>query len=287
MNGAGTEMDDSGVGGWQVRLALAQIAVGQDKQANMAKAQSAARAAKDNGADLLALPEMFTCPYEAGIFAGYAETYPDGPSVRALRAMAIDNRLIVVGGSLPELADGLLYNTCFIFGPDGVLLGRHRKTHLFDVDLPGGLSFQESATLSPGATIAAVATPLGRIGIGICYDMRFPELVRRLVLDGARLVLIPAAFNLTTGPAHWEVTLRARAIDNQVFVAGISRARVAADSYVAYAHSMAVDPWGGILGDAGTDERLLFVDVDQAQIDVVRSRLPLLTHRRPALYQER
>lgn len=260
------------------------MAVSSDREANLKRAGSAAAAAGEAGADLLALPEMFTCPYATAAFQGCADTFPAGPSFAALSEMAAANHLVVVGGSVPELAAGRLYNSCYTFGPHGEMLGRHRKVHLFDVDLPGGLAFMESATFSPGQDIVVLETPLGRLGVAVCYDIRFPELVRRLAMDGAWLVLVPAAFNLTTGPAHWGLTLRARAVDNQVFVAGVSRARVAQDPYVAYAHSMVVDPWGKVLGEAGTEEHLLLADVNPGRLPEIRGRLPLLAHRRPEVY---
>lgn len=156
--------------------------------------------------------------------------------------------------------------------------------HLFDVDIPGGTVFKESAVLSAGRQVTVVANGELVFGLGICYDMRFPELARSMTLKGAKLLIYPGAFGPETGPAHWELTLRARAVDNQVFTIGTSPAPTQGAAYQAYGNSLAVDPWGRVLAKANRAEALLFVDLDLAELDKVRSELPLLQHRRPFCY---
>lgn len=150
-------------------------------------------------------------------FPEYAEPVPNGPSCTALSECAKDNDVYVVGGSIPELGeDNKLFNTCTIWSPTGVLLGKHRKVHLFDIDVPGKITFQESKVLSPGNQLTMIKTEFCNIGIGICYDMRFPEMAHIYKQQGCDLLIYPGAFNMTTGPAHWQILQQGRAVDNQV-----------------------------------------------------------------------
>lgn len=151
-------------------------------------------------------------------FGEYAEKIPEGPSSEALSNIAKENGIYLVGGSIPELSENgsLLYNTCTVWDPLGKLLGRHRKVHLFDIDIPGRITFQESKVLSPGSELTIIKTPMCNIGIGICYDLRFPEMAQWYRRKGCELLLYPGAFNMTTGPAHWKALQQGRAIDNQV-----------------------------------------------------------------------
>jgi len=155
---------------------------------------------------------------------------------------------------------------------------------LFDVDYPGRIQFKESTYLSSGDSVTVVETSYTKIGVAICYDLRFPELLRRMVLGGAKLLVLPAAFNTTTGPAHWRPVLRTRAIDNQAFVVACSPARNVSSSYHAYGHSLVVDPWGKVLAEAGESQEILTVDIDLDKVDETRKRLPILESRRPELY---
>ena len=195
--------------------------------------------------------------------------------------------MYVVGGSIPELADGKVYNTSFVHGPDGRQLAKHRKAHLFDIQVEGGQQFRESDTLSPGNAVTTFETPFGTMGLCICFDLRFEELARCMCLRGAKVLFVPAAFNMTTGPAHWELLFRQRAVDNQCFTVGVSPARDTAASYVAYGNSMAVDPWGTVLCRAGAGEEILYADLDFARMEAVRQQLPILSARRTDLYEVR
>ena len=167
----------------------------------------------------------------------------------------------------------------------GTQRAKHRKVHLFDIDVAGGQRFFESDTLSPGQQYTLVDTPFGKLGVAICFDVRFAELFRILALEGAQLIVVPAAFNMTTGPAHWELLFRARALDNQCFVAGCAPARDETAGYVSYAHSLVCDPWGRVQAQAEAEPELLICDIDLSETDAVRAQLPVLRARRTDLYQ--
>ncbi|HHW44026.1 MAG TPA: carbon-nitrogen hydrolase family protein [Desulfotomaculum sp.] len=266
------------------KVAVCQLKVVEEKVRNLSRAREMIGRAAGEGAALVVLPEMFNCPYVARFFPGYAESYPEGESIQMLARAAREEGVYLVGGSLPEKDGERIYNTSFIFAPDGTMLGRHRKMHLFDVDLPGGLRVRESSTLGTGNRVTVVSTSLCPLGVAICYDVRFPELMRLMVLNGARVVVIPAAFNMTTGPAHWDLLFRMRAIDNQAYFIGASPARDPMASYVAYGHSLVVDPWGNVVDRAGEGEEILCVEIDLDLVEQVRGELPLLRHRRTDVY---
>lgn len=269
-----------------MKIALIQMSVTGNKGADIQAATEKLREAKRNGADAAVLPEMFCCPYDNACFRAYGEER-DGPAQQTLSAAARELSLIVVGGSIPELDDGRIYNTSFVYGRDGSLLARHRKAHLFDIDVAGGQRFRESDTLSPGNEITTFETEFGTMGLCICFDLRFEELARCMALRGAKVIFVPAAFNMTTGPAHWELLFRQRAVDNQCFTVGVSPARNQQASYMAYGNSLAVDPWGCVLVRAGSEETTLYADLDFSRIDAVRSQLPILSARRTDLYELR
>ena len=192
--------------------------------------------------------------------------------------------VLIIGGSLPESEKGNIYNTCFVYGPDGKLLARHRKVHLFDIDIPGGQYFKESDTLTAGEYITVFDSPYGRFGIGICFDIRFAELARSMALKGANVLFYPGAFNHTTGPAHWELLLRARAVDDQLFVVGTAPANNRDASYHSYGHSMIVDPWGKIVDSLGEEEAILYAEIDFDEAKAIRERLPVMSGLRRDVY---
>ncbi|NTV90079.1 MAG: carbon-nitrogen hydrolase family protein [Clostridiales bacterium] len=266
------------------RLALCQMNVIDDKAANVKQALYMLDRAAEGKADIVVLPEMFNCPYDKRKFKEYSEAVPNGFTTSSLSAKARELGIYIIGGSIPELDDGRIYNTSVIFGPDGRVLGKHRKIHLFDIDVPGKIKVTESEVLSPGEEPTIIDTEFCRLGVAICYDMRFPELIRKMTLNGAELVVIPGAFNMVTGPAHWELLIRTRAMDNQVFFAAASPARDYESSYVAYGNSMVSSPWAEILARAGEGEEIIFADIDLSEEDRIRRELPLLMHRRPELY---
>ena len=271
------------------KTAVCQMLVSQSKIENINKAKSLIEEAVAKCAEIVILPEMFNCPYDNSLFSGFAETYPDGETIKFLSQIANENKIYLVGGSIPEAAETAqgkkIFNSSFFFNQQGELIARHRKVHLFDIDIEGGISFRESDTLGRGEHITIAGTKWCDMGLAICYDMRFPELMRAMVLNGAKVILIPAAFNTTTGPAHWETTIKARAVDNQAFVVAASPARNLEAGYHAYGHSIVVDPWGEILAEAGTGEEIIYADIDLERVATIRRQLPLLKHRRTDLYR--
>ncbi|CAH1796635.1 unnamed protein product [Owenia fusiformis] len=268
-----------------LRLGLIQLAVGSQKLVNVKNAIQKVKEAVDQGAKLIALPECFNCPYGTQYFADYAETIP-GPTTDALATVAKEHNVYIVGGSIPETANGKIYNTCAIFGPCGSIIAKHRKMHLFDIDVPGKIRFQESEVLTGGNNFTTFDMGACKVGIGICYDIRFPEMAQIYADKGCSLLLYPGAFNMTTGPAHWELLQRARAVDNQLFVATVSPARDTGATYVAWGHSTAINPWGEILAKASHEETNLYVDIDLTKLQEVRDSIPVKTQKRSELYSQ-
>lgn len=225
--------------------------------------------------DFLLLPEIFTCPYDNSQFPLFAQE--DGDSVYCFLAeLARTNHFYVIGGSVPERdEEGKIYNTSYVFDRKGELIGKHRKVHLFDIDVPGGQYFKESDVLSPGKEMTVFDTEYGRMGICICFDIRFPDLFLQMRRAGVRMVFVPAAFNMTTGPAHWQTLFRSRALDQQIFMAGCSPARDETASYIAYGHSIVTDPWGRILRELDEKEGILDIELDLAETDRIRTQIPL------------
>lgn len=269
----------------RLRVGLIQMKVKEAKEENLTKVTEMIQQAVTGGAKLVILPEMFNCPYEAVNFPKYAEA-EGGSTWRQLSELARRHSIYLVGGSIPEKdQEGKVYNTSYIFNPDGEQVGKHRKMHLFDIDIEGGQTFKESDTLTPGEQVTVVDTPFGKMGVMICYDLRFPELARLMVQQGARLIIVPGAFNMTTGPAHWEILFRTRALDNQVYAIGVAPARDEKSSYVSYANSLIVNPWGQVIQRLGAEEGVQIQELDLTEIEKVRKELPLLQHRRLDLYR--
>ncbi|MCX7773144.1 MAG: carbon-nitrogen hydrolase family protein, partial [Clostridia bacterium] len=239
-------------------LALCQMRVSDDKAANLKKAESLVREASLNGARMVVLPEMFICPYQNDAFVKNAETLSESPSLKKLSQMAQNNGVYLFAGSIPEKQGDRVYNTCLVFDDNGEHIGTHRKMHLFDIDVPGQMVFKESDTLSAGDSMTMVETPFAKVGVMICYDIRFPELARLMALNGAEVLIVPAAFNMVTGPAHWELLIRTRALDNQAYLAACAPARCEEASYIAYAHSMISDPWGRIIAEGDINEEIVY-----------------------------
>ncbi|MBR4099010.1 MAG: carbon-nitrogen hydrolase family protein [Clostridium sp.] len=266
-----------------MRVAMLQMNVAHDKQKNLERARQMLEQANREGAELAVLPEMFCCPYSNRFFRSYGEE-EGGPAWQALSGMAREFSFYLVAGSMPELKDGQVYNTAYVFDRTGQQIAKHRKAHLFDIDVEGGQRFQESETLSPGDQITVFDTEFGRLGLCICFDFRFQEMAKAMADRGAQLIVVPAAFNMTTGPAHWELMFRQRAVDNQVFTLGTAPARNEEEEYVSYGNSILVDPWGTVLARAGAGEELLLADIDLARNEAIRRQLPIRAARRNDLY---
>ncbi|GLA46552.1 hypothetical protein CBS147343_510 [Aspergillus niger] len=279
-----------------LKLALIQLASGADKTVNLAHARSKVLEAAKAGASLIVLPECFNSPYGTQYFPKYAETLlpspptqEQSPSYHALSSIAAEAKAYLVGGSIPELEPTTkkYYNTSLVFSPTGALIGTHRKTHLFDIDIPGKITFKESEVLSPGNQLTVVDLPdYGKIGLAICYDIRFPEAGMIAARKDAFMLVYPGAFNTTTGPLHWSLLARARAVDNQVYVALCSPARDMSASYHAYGHSLVADPSANVLAETEEKEDIIYADLDNETIQNTRKGIPIYTQRRFDLYSD-
>ncbi|KAH8671308.1 hydrolase [Xylariales sp. PMI_506] len=281
-----------------VKLACIQLASGADKAANLAHARDKVFKAAKDGAEIIILPECFNSPYGCDYFPSYAETLlpsppskEQSPSFHALSAMAAETKTYLVGGSIPEAdpdpESKKYYNTSLVFGPDGGLLATHRKVHLFDIDIPGKITFRESDVLSPGNKVTIVDLPeFGRIAVAICYDVRFPELATIAARKGCFALIYPGAFNTTTGPMHWKLLAQARAVDNQIYVAMCSPARDTSAGYHAFGHSMIVDPLANVLVEAEEFETTVTAQLQAANIEETRRNIPIGTQRRFDVYPD-
>lgn len=268
----------------KIRIGQIQMHITDDKKANIQKADRLIDEVVKQGADIVVLPEMFNCPYTSSSFPKYAET-EGGDTYQFLSEKAREKDIYLFGGSIPEKTiDNKIYNTCYVFNRTGNKIGKHRKTHLFDINIKGGQVFRESDTLSPGNDATVVETEFCKMGVMICYDIRFPEFARMMSLKGAKVIIVPGAFNMTTGPAHWEMLFRTRAVDNQVFTVGTSPARDEHGVYVSYANSIVVSPWGTVLNRLDGEETVCVTEIDLDDVDSIRQQLPVLEQRRTDLY---
>ncbi|CAG8087052.1 unnamed protein product [Penicillium olsonii] len=277
-----------------LEIACVQIASGPNKADNISRAREKVMQAAARGVSLVVLPECFNAPYSTTKFREYAEplsSSPDpaeAPTFAALSQMAQDAGVLLVGGSVPE-CDKLskIYNTCAVYSPRGELLAFHRKMHLFDIDIPGGMCFRESDTLSPGNQITIVDLDgYGKIGIGICYDIRFAELSTIAARKGAFALIFPSAFNTTTGPLHWELLGRSRALDNQVYSVLCSQSRAPPPSYPAWGYSMVSDPMGRIVAAAEEGEGIIYATLDSSAIQEARQAIPISIQKRYDVYPD-
>ncbi len=268
----------------QIRIASIQLAQKPTKQETYDHIRELVSAVPNGAADLLILPEMWNGPYEARLFPTFAEP-EEGPSWQFLSTLAKERHVYLCGGSIAERDSDRVYNTAYVFDPDGRQIAKHRKMHLFDIDVKGGQRFFESDTLSPGNHVTTFSTPFCTMGLCICYDFRFPELSRLMVDAGAKVILVPAAFNMTTGPAHWELLFRQRAVDNQVYTVGVAPARDLSASYHSWGHSIVCSPWGDVLLEMDEAESVAITTLDLDRLETVRRELPLLKQRRTDIYR--
>ncbi len=267
-----------------IKLGVCQMSVVEDKKTNISTADNYIKQAAHAGCRIVILPEMFVCPYVPSLFQSYAETYPVGETIDWMSKTAAREKIAIVGGSIPEHAENnRIYNSSFIFGEDGKMVAKHRKIHLADFYgvVPPVL---ESSTVAAGDQVTVCSVAGTTLGVAICYDVRFPEVSREMALRGANIFIFPAAFGMTTGAVHWELLMKSRAVDNQVFVVGAAPARTAGSARQNWGHSMIVDPWGTVIARLAEQEGLLLAEIDLAKIDAVRKDLPLLKHRRPEIY---
>lgn len=268
----------------KLKIGLIQMKIENDKKQNLIKASQLVTQIAIERPDIVILPEMFSCPYISHKFPIYAEEEGDY-TFNFLSNLAKTHNIYLVGGSIPEKEKNKIYNTSYVFDRQGQMIGKHRKLHLFDIDIKNKQKFKESDTLSSGDKITVFNTEFGKIGLCICYDFRFPELSRLMVDKGAKAIIVPASFNLTTGPAHWEIMFRSRAIDNQIYTIGCSPSRDYHSHYISYGHSLIVSPFGEILTDLNECENSIAYTIDIDYVEQIREELPLLHHRRRDLYK--
>jgi predicted amidohydrolase len=261
--------------------ACVQMRSGADKPKNVDAAVALVEQAAAAGARLVVLPETFSWRGPAEGDAAAAEEL-SGPTIARLARLARQLRVTLVAGSILERADdgGLPFNTSVVLGTDGSVLGSYRKVHLFDVSLPGKVEVRESARRGHGDAPVCVATEVGRLGLSVCYDLRFPELYRHLAHAGAELLCVPSAFTFPTGAAHWEVLLRARAIENQCWVLAANQFGPTGQGHADYGHSAIVDPWGTVVACASDGERVVLAELDLGLVARVRREMPCLEHAR-------
>ena len=269
----------------KIKIAAIQMSTVADKMENVRTVKTYLEKIKDENPDFVILPEMFCCPYQTENFPIYAEK-EGGPVWQQLSGYAKQYGIYLIGGSMPEKdAEGNVYNTSYIFDREGKQIGKHRKVHLFDIDVKGGQTFKESDTLTAGDSDTVFDTEFGKIGVMLCFDIRFPELSRMMVNDGAKVIFVPAAFNMTTGPAHWELSFRTRALDNQIYMVGCAPARDVSAGYISWGHSIVTDPWGRVTGMLDENEGILLAELDMDYEEQVREELPLLKSRSKDIYQ--
>jgi predicted amidohydrolase len=270
----------------RLRIACVQLRSGTVKAENLEKAERLVAEAASRGADVVLLPEKWNAFGTADTLRANAEPLEGGETVDAMAAWARRHGITLVGGSITERREGRekLSNTCLVFEPGGELVATYRKIHMFDVDV-GGQVYRESEAEEPGDETLVCDAEGWRVGLSVCYDVRFPELYRILALAGAELVTVPAAFTLFTGKDHWELLLRARAVENQCYVAAANMWGTHEGGKATYGRSMIVDPWGVVLAQAADEDTVVFAELDRAHMERIRSSLPSLANRQPAAYR--
>ncbi|KAG7196080.1 uncharacterized protein KQ657_000092 [Scheffersomyces spartinae] len=279
-----------------LKIALVQLKAGADKTANLAKVSSFIKNAVTQSTigklDLVMLPECFNSPYAVDQFRNYAELVPSGETTHLLSLLAKEHEVYIIGGSIPELdpSTDKIFNTSLTFSPQGEVIAKHRKAHLFDINIPDGITFQESVTLSAGdkATVFKLGE-FGNVGLGICYDIRFPELAMVASRNpwNSFAMFYPGAFNTTTGPLHWHLLARSRAVDNEIFTVLCSPARdVGGSGYQAYGHSLVADPYGNIIVEAGEGEEIVYAELDKSLLPKAREAIPVHYQRRFEIYDD-
>ena len=264
-----------------VVAAAIQMSAGTDKPANLERAEGLVRAAAARGANLIVLPEVFNWRGKRADEPQAAEEL-GGETLTMMERLARELRIHLVAGSITERIAGApkTYNTSVMFGPRGDRLAVYRKIHLFDVDLPGRVTIKESDAKLSGAEVVSAVTEFGKVGLTVCYDLRFPELYRRLTLEGSLIITVPSAFTFPTGAAHWEVLLRARAIENQVYIIAPDQFGPNVHGFSDYGNSMIVDPWGVVLARASDHEDIAVAPLDLDYLARARRELPALSHAR-------
>ena len=265
----------------QFKAACVQVNASDNMTVNIETAMQSVRDAALQGAKLVLLPEnVAMMAFGADQIRANAFAQADHPAIPAFQALAKELGIWLHGGTLAIKVGDKIANRAFVFTPDGSVAATYDKIHMFDVDLGGGESYRESETFTPGSDKVLVDLPWGGLGITTCYDMRFPYLYRALAQAGAQFLAVPAAFTVPTGRAHWEVLLRARAIENGCYVFAPAQTGVHAGGRETYGHALIIDPWGEVIADAGDTPGIIIADIDTAKVIEARAKVPSLTHTR-------
>ena len=270
-----------------LRVACVQLNASESKAENIERAGLLVARAAATGADFIVLPEKWNGIGPPDFLRANAESLDDGETVEAMRSWARDHKVTIVGGSIAERREGRdkISNTSVVFDPDGEIASVYRKIHMFDVEV-GGQVYRESESEEPGEEPARVTDVEGwKLGLTVCYDLRFPELYRILAVEGAEVITVPAAFTLFTGKDHWELLLRARAVENQCYVVAANQWGTHGDGKASYGRSMIVDPWGIVLAQAPDEDGIIVAELERARMEEVRRALPSLANRQPAAYR--
>jgi deaminated glutathione amidase len=269
-----------------LRVACVQLNAIESKADNIQRAERLVARAASTGADLVVLPEKWNGFGPPAFMRDNAEGLEDGETVEAMKGWARAHGITLVGGSIVERREGheKLSNTCVVFDPEGEIAAVYRKIHMFDVEV-GGHVYRESETEEPGDAPATCEVEGWKVGLTVCYDLRFPELYRILAIEGCEVMTVPAAFTLFTGKDHWELLLRARAVENQCYIVAPNQWGAFSEGKAAFGRSMIVDPWGVVLAQAPDEDGVIAADLDRARLEDVRRRLPSLANRQPAAYQ--
>ncbi len=268
----------------KMKIGIVQLLTGKNKIENMEKAAALVGEASARGAEIVCLPEMFACPMVHRYYREFAEK-KGGYMYESLRKIASDNKVYLIGGTVPELSDDKagvkIFNTSWTFAPDGSEIYEYKKRRLFDISLRDGREFMESRTFASGST-APSSFSVGdkKIGLAICFELRFAEDFYEIERSGASVAFVPANFSIPTGTVHWELLFRARALDNQFYVVGVSSARDPESKFMSYGHSIVADPWGEVLWQAGEGECVHVMEIDLREVENRRAELPVVCARK-------
>ena len=264
-----------------VTAAIVQMDAQADPQDNRRRAEALIGTAVDRGAQLVVLPEVFVYFGKMDQMRAHAESIP-GPTSDMLQEVARRHTIYLVGGSFFSTiaSSDKVYNSNLVIGPDGEIIAHYRKIHLFEIDAPGEVVFNEADIVEFGSEVVSAETPFGTVGLTVCYDLRFPELYRALADRDASIITIPAAFAMKTGKDHWEPLIRARAIENQVFMLASGQVGIKPGGFSCYGRSMIVDPWGTVIAQAQDTETVITAELDMDYLQQVRKSMPALKNRK-------
>ncbi len=263
-----------------MNILVVQNTVQKNIEDSLKNVESLIKKSKSQKLDFIVLPEMFTTPYQVELFNTYKQT-DDTEVITFLQNLAQKHQSYIIGGSVPEYNQTKLYNTTYIINRNGKIIHKYRKIHLFSITYPNGKTFDESETLTAGETLGVFDTEFGKMGVMICFDIRYPKLAQKLTDEGVKVIFVPGAFNQFTGPLHWETTFKARAIDNQLFFVGCSASSHSYGDYQTHGHSLIVDPLGKIIKSLGRDEALINTQLNLNEITRVREQLPIQKNKKP------